>query len=60
MAGPDPEGSSGTADCPGGAVRIVAMSDELFHPWTPGFHHDALEEGMREAAEIALDAVKNL
>ncbi len=38
------------------AALIVAMSDELFHPWTPGFHHDALLAGMREAAEIALDA----
>ena len=38
------------------AALIVVMSDELFHPWTPGFHHDALLAGMREAAEIALDA----
>lgn len=42
------------------AALIVAMSDELFHPWTPGFHHDALLAGMREAAEIALDAAKTL
>lgn len=42
------------------AALIVAMSDELFHAWIPGFHEDALEAGMCEAAEIALDAVRNL
>lgn len=42
------------------AALIVAMSDELFHPWNPGFHATEYERGIYEALEIALDAATTL
>jgi uridine phosphorylase len=42
------------------AALILAMSDELFHPWHPGFHAEELNQGILEALEVALDAVASL
>ena len=33
----------------------LAISDELFHPWTPGWHAEAFATGSRLAANLALD-----
>ena len=42
------------------AALIVAMSDELFHPWLPGFHRDEYRAGILTALEIALAAAATL
>jgi uridine phosphorylase len=42
------------------AALIVAISDGLFHPWYPGFHAEALNEGILEALEVAIDAAASL
>ncbi len=34
---------------------VLAISDELFHPWTPGWHVEEFLTGSRAAANIALD-----
>jgi uridine phosphorylase len=39
------------------AALIVAMSDELFHPWVAGFHAEEYRSGILEATEIALAAL---
>ncbi|MDQ2785837.1 MAG: nucleoside phosphorylase [Chloroflexota bacterium] len=36
-------------------AAVFAISDELFHPWTPGWHIEAFLTGSRTAANIALD-----
>lgn len=42
------------------AALIVAMSDELFHPWRPGFHAAEYRAGMEMALDIALGALAEL
>lgn len=44
-------------------VRLAAalvISDELFRPWTPGFHLEEFVAGRRLAANLALDAAAAL
>ena len=36
-------------------AAVLAISDELFHPWTPGWHIEEFLAGSRAAANIALD-----
>jgi purine-nucleoside phosphorylase len=36
-------------------AAVLAISDELFHPWTPGWHIEEFLTGSRAAATIALD-----
>ncbi|MHB8646797.1 MAG: nucleoside phosphorylase [Thermomicrobiales bacterium] len=36
-------------------AAVLAISDELFHPWTPGWHVEEFRTGSRAAANIALD-----
>ncbi len=36
-------------------AAVFAISDELFHPWTPGWHVEEFLTGSRAAANIALD-----
>ena len=36
-------------------AAVLAISDELFHPWTPGWHVEEFLTGSRAAASIALD-----
>lgn len=36
-------------------AAVFAISDELFHPWTPGWHIEEFLAGSRTAANIALD-----
>ncbi len=36
-------------------AAVLAISDELFHPWTPGWHVEEFLTGSRAAANIALD-----
>ena len=36
-------------------AAVFAVSDELFHPWTPGWHVEEFLTGSRAAASIALD-----
>lgn len=36
-------------------AAVLAISDELFHPWTPGWHIEEFRVGSRAAANIALD-----
>lgn len=36
-------------------AAVFAISDELFHPWTPGWHVEDFLTGSRTAANIALD-----
>ncbi len=36
-------------------AAVLAISDELFHPWTPGWHVEDFLTGSRAAANIALD-----
>jgi uridine phosphorylase len=38
------------------AALLVAMSDELFHQWIPGFHSEQLQASLNEAVEIVLAA----
>jgi purine-nucleoside phosphorylase len=42
------------------AALIVAMSDELFHSWQPGFHAVEFEQDIRLALDVALDAAAHL
>ncbi len=37
-------------------ATIVAISDQLRQPWTPGFHTLAYRRGLMMAADVALDA----
>ena len=44
-------------------VRLAAsfvISDELFHPWRPGWHVEEFVTGQRLAANLALDAAARL
>jgi uridine phosphorylase len=36
-------------------AAAMAISDELYHPWSPGWHVDAFHAGYRAAANLALD-----
>ncbi len=36
-------------------AAVLAISDELFHPWTPGWHVTEFRTGSHAAANIALD-----
>jgi uridine phosphorylase len=36
-------------------AAAMAISDELYHPWSPGWHVDAFHAGCRAAANLALD-----
>ncbi len=36
-------------------AAVLAISDELFHPWTPGWHVGEFRTGSHAAANIALD-----
>ena len=36
-------------------AATMAISDELFHPWTPGWHIDEFHAGCHTAANLALD-----
>lgn len=36
-------------------AAALAISDELFHPWIPGWHAEAFVTGCRAAANLALD-----
>ncbi len=42
------------------AALIVAVSDELRQPWSPGFHSLAYRRSLLAAADIALDAAAHL
>lgn len=41
-------------------AAALAVSDELYRPWNPGFHSDAFAAGRRLAANLALDAAAAL
>ncbi len=36
-------------------AATLAISDELYHPWTPGWHAEEFVTGCRAAANLALD-----
>jgi purine-nucleoside phosphorylase len=41
-------------------AAVFAISDELFHPWTPGWHVEEFLTGSRAAASIALDVAATI
>jgi uridine phosphorylase len=42
------------------AAVIVAISDELFHPWNPGFHLPVYQDALLRAADAVLLAAEDL
>ena len=42
------------------AALIVAVSDELFDTWNPGFGHPAYVDALTRAADAAMDAAAQL
>jgi nucleoside phosphorylase len=42
------------------AALVVAVSDELFHPWNPGFHLPVYQDALLRAADAVLLAAEEL
>ena len=44
----------------GRAGLIVAISDELFRPWNPGFHLSVYRDALVQTADTVLDVVEEI
>jgi hypothetical protein len=42
------------------AGLVVAVSDELFHPWAPGFHLPVYLSALQRTADVTLLAAERL